>query len=198
MFGHFQRVFYNACMVLLGQMKRCFFVGLLSVTVVSGVSAENSKEKKEGSVPQGQYKGVVPGVSEVPAHVAKPGRPVKATWPGFQMRKDGSSRLFLQLTGPTDTNLLQTNAGFDVHIKSAKIQGKNTRRKLDTRFFDTPMVEARLVKKKNDLYLKVIEREKVMPKLSTELNKEGYYYLYLDFPKFESKSNDAPSATTKK
>lgn len=130
------------------------------------------------------YEGVVPGKAEQPAHLlGKPGEtPVRVTWPGFQMLPDGRSRIFIQMTGLVSHQVSRTNRRVDVRLKNAKLPGSNNKRRLITRYFNTPVLETRLRARKGDVVVSLQLREAIEPVVSSETGPSGYRFLYLTFP----------------
>lgn len=142
---------------------------------------EQTGELKEH--PRGTYTGVLPGGDQPPAIPIKPGEGKCAiTWPGFQMRPDGSSRVFIQSTRPlTVTSEVKGNR-IVVDLAKADIVGDNTRLPLETRFFNTPVTRATILRTAKLTQLVLDMRANVQPKISSERASSGFHFLYLDFP----------------
>lgn len=130
----------------------------------------------------GDYQGVTPGRGHAPPRApAGEGRPV-ATWPGFQIRPDGSSRFFVQVTTPVETRLSADGEEVSVTLQNATVHLWNNHRPLVTRFFNTPVNVARLVRRGRHAVLRLNLRSSVTPTVTTEQADNGYYYVYVDFP----------------
>lgn len=145
--------------------------------------------------PRGHYVGVKPGGKELPAVGTVAGSlPAVVTWPGFQMRKDGGSRVFLQLSAPVDVAYETRPDKVILDLQGARIAGRNNRHHLDTRFFNTPVLRATLKRDKGVTTLEVALRSPAQPRISNQPSKSGYHFLYIDFPKGDYLPKAAPKA----
>jgi hypothetical protein len=92
---------------------------------------------------EGEYGGVIPGQPREPsARPARPRRPPPKgtlTWIGFEA-KDGGAQVFFQSVAPFEVRQHLEGSTLVVHL-SLKRLGRNTWRRLDTRFFDNPLLE---------------------------------------------------------
>jgi len=85
--------------------------------------------------PPGSYEGVKPGGSEAPPVKATPNAtPTQITWPGFQMRADGGSRVFIQSTAALTTSVSQKGNLLLIDLGPAKVSGETNQFALYTRF----------------------------------------------------------------
>jgi len=107
------------------------------------------------------------------------------TWPGFLMLEDGSSRLFLQTTGPLKIKTLEKKGELHIVLKKTKIYLSNNKNPLVTKFFNTPIETARLKKSGKNAVLIVTWKEKTPYKLSQTTDEDGYHYIFIDFPQGE-------------
>jgi hypothetical protein len=158
---------------------------------------DESGELKEH--PRGSYTGVAPGGDQPPALPAKPGEGRTAiTWPGFQMRPDGTSRFFIQSTKPLVVNTDVRATKIVVDLARADIVGDNTRLPLETRFFNTPVTRATVVRTDKSTQLVLELRAPAQPQITSEQAKSGFYFLYLDFPagQFLPTAETKPSASS--
>lgn len=131
----------------------------------------------------GEYAGVKPGGEQLPAIPATPGaRPAAITWPGFQMRPDGSSRVFLQTTVPLTTQTENTGDQVIVELGAAQIAGQTNALPLDTRFFNTPVTKIHLKRVKGRVQLVLTMRAPATPTVTSERAASGFHFLYIDFP----------------
>lgn len=122
---------------------------------------------------------------------------LRVSWVGFQPRAGGSSRVFFQLNREaTYTQMVDKNV-LVVTIEGARYGSRNSRRKIETRFFDTAIhrittkrVRSRRARKgkparKGGIAFYIHFKNPVDAKqASAELKKsdsDGYYYLNLDF-----------------
>lgn len=143
----------------------------------------------------GSYAGVQPGSGSAPP-VAAPktdSRPM-ITWPGFQMRQDGTSRVFIQSTSQLTQVTTTGPAKFNVHLPGAKIAGNTNKLPLETRFFNTPVSRVNLEVQKDGVTLVLDLRADVSPVVSSERGPSGYYFLYIDLPKGEYVKTQPPVA----
>lgn len=135
----------------------------------------------------GSYAGVVPGTAkQAPpaAKAAKASNGPTITWPGFQMRPDGSSRVFIQSTAPLEPNVL-TTAGdkFELQLPRARVAAKTNRLPLDTRFFNTPVTKVSVSPASGGAVVQIELRAAVTPTVSSEPGPTGYFFTYIELPK---------------
>ncbi|MET0388393.1 MAG: hypothetical protein ABW321_20645 [Polyangiales bacterium] len=135
----------------------------------------------------GTYAGVAPGsASSRPPPAAKAAKARGATtitWPGFQMRPDGSSRVFIQSTAPLEPQPTAANGRYQLLLPGARIAADTNRLPLDTRFFNTPVTKVSLSAHARGATLQLDLRAEVTPQLSSERSDKGYYFTYIDLPK---------------
>jgi hypothetical protein len=130
------------------------------------------------------YVGVVPGRAQLPTHLrGRPGTtPTVVTWPGFQPRADGASRFFVQLTSQVTYEARAENGRFVVVLRGVRIPDRQTRRELDTRFFQTPVTRARLERRgRRDIAFVFDLRAAVTPMVSLDVGADGYAFLFVEF-----------------
>ena len=143
-----------------------------------------------GVHPVGAYGGVQPGVKR--AKVYKDRRPVRnraarkkvLRWVGFQSKGSGS-RIFVQLTGDVEYSQRVTGPRLIVSLAGARLGGRNARRALDTRFFDTAVSRAvaKRVRRAVELHI-TFKNPADAREASASLEKndtDGFTYLFLDF-----------------
>ena len=138
------------------------------------------------------YGGVTPGESTS----RKPRRPGRLTWVGFQVKDDGTSTLFVQLTSEVPFTQEVAGGKLVVTLEGARYGNSNVRRRLDTRFFETALqqVTSRPVSKRRARGDQPARPAGVALTISfknpedarearAELRQEedGYHYLYLRF-----------------
>jgi len=144
----------------------------------------------------GSYMGVAPGAAGVPPRAAgnRPvhaggtgtgagkAKPVTITWPGFQMRADGSSRVFIQSTAPIAPQATAVTGKYQVRLPGARIAAATNRLPLDTRYFNTPATKVSLSVDQSGATLLIDLRGEVTPHVSSESDKTGYFFTYIDLP----------------
>lgn len=131
----------------------------------------------------GEYAGVRPGANNTPprARAARNARNTVVTWPGFEPR--GGGRFFVQTTGNIITEVHQSDGRVEVVLKNARTHLRNTRRWLETRFFNTPVRRARIERRgRNDLVFVFAMRQGSTPSVTTGTGEGGFQFLYVDFP----------------
>jgi hypothetical protein len=143
----------------------------------------------------GTYTGVAPGgtlAKDVSASITK--TPATITWPGFQMRADGTSRVFIQSTTPLSTQPSAAPGKFMVNLPGAHVLGGTNRLPLETRYFNTPVTRVMLNTNREGAQLILEMRADVSPQLSTERGTSGYYFTYIELPKGNFVSAEKPRA----
>jgi hypothetical protein len=138
----------------------------------------------------GTYAGVVPGSGHVAPAAARAERAAKGgptiTWPGFQMRPDGSSRVFIQSTAPLEPKVLTADNGkIEIELPRARVAERTNRLPLDTRFFNTPVTKVSVSAARSGTVVQLELRTPVTPQISSEAGAAGYFFTYIELPKGE-------------
>ncbi len=153
------------------------------ITIVCAIvlAAASTVAADDGS---SNYRGVVPGAGHAPPRAAAmKGSAVLLTWPGFQPKADGSSRFFLQTSQPVETEQKASKNRFELLLRRTRVHLGNTLRPLVTRHFETPVVRAKVKRRGRKGTAIVFDlREEVTPTISHAVEKDGYHYVYIDFP----------------
>ncbi|MGF1466192.1 MAG: hypothetical protein ACFCGT_08655 [Sandaracinaceae bacterium] len=137
--------------------------------------------------PVGAYAGVQPGGAQPPPAVDRLARrsargPTQiVTWPGFAMLPDGSSRFFVQMTAPVTPTAEVQGSRLVVRLPRTRVHVRNSTRWLETRFFNTPVLRARLVRRGRDTAL-VLHLRAPTPHQVRRATGGGFHYVYVDFP----------------
>ncbi len=137
--------------------------------------------------PLTEYGGVTPGRGNPPPAMGRiarrRGRAARATivtWPGFQMQPGGGSRFFVQTNSAVAAQLATSDGRVEIVFPNTAIHLGNSRRYLETAFFETPVVRAHLERRRNDMVLVMQMRANVVPQIST--GTEGTFtFTYIDF-----------------
>jgi hypothetical protein len=144
--------------------------------------------------PLSQYGGVTPGHPNPPPRVetlrargharggaahAHPNEII--AWPGFQMQPSGGSRFFVQTTGPVTTEVHASEGRVEIVFHDTAVHLANSRRWLETQFFETPVVRARLERRRRDMVFVMQLRAAATPMLSTGTDPSGFTFTYIDF-----------------
>jgi hypothetical protein len=163
--------------------------GLVTASATSGGAQTQQDWREAGgaaepfTLEQG-YHGTRPGdgnrLPRVEELRGKPGGWV--TWPGFLMREDGGSRVFLQTTRPLQYRRSAGKLRFTLHFEDAKVHLNNNRNPLVTAFFNTPVKRAWLKRRGKNVDL-VVELKQAAAEAVTQFSdNDGYHYLFIDFP----------------
>jgi hypothetical protein len=138
--------------------------------------------------PISEYSGVTPGVSHPPPRAgrlaSRRGARARAeiiTWPGFQAQTGGGSRFFVETTGPVTTEIHASEGRVEIVFHETTVHLSNSRRWLETQFFETPVVRARLERRRRDMVLVMQMRAAVTPTISQSTDANGYHFTYIDF-----------------
>ncbi len=115
------------------------------------------------------------------------------TWPGFQMLESGGSRFFVQTTGPVSTQVRVSPGRIEVMFPNTTIHLRNSSRWLETRFFDTPVIRARLERRGRDMVFVMQMRADLTPRISTN-EAGGFVYTSIDFERGHFLPLTEPSA----
>src|SRR5690606_37793750 len=104
------------------------------------------------------------------------------TSPGFTPLGDGGSRFFVQTTDPIVPEVRVEEGRVVILFRHTTVHVRNSTRWLETRFFDTPVVRARLERRRRDMAFVLHMRAPAVPRVSTEASPDGaFHYVYVDF-----------------
>jgi hypothetical protein len=166
-------------------------VRALVLATILGASASAAAQQVVHK--EGEYTGVVPG--KVPE--ASGGKPEKRravgkatlSWLGFAA-KDGGAEVFFQSPTKFEVNQRMEGQVLVVQLAGLTRQVTNTRRPVDTRFFDNPLARITAQPKRTGKRGRAIEVRVVFknPKdarqgaVRTTTEADGLFYAYLSFP----------------
>jgi hypothetical protein len=137
---------------------------------------------------EGDYGGVAPGTNQDPRTRPKQAA-IKGTlsWLGFAS-KDGGAEVFFQSAAAFEIDQRVDGGVLSVRLRGLTKQVANTRRAIDTRFFDNPLarISAKVVKGKTPgidvrITFKNAKDAKVGT-MRTATEADGFFYVYLSFP----------------
>ena len=137
---------------------------------------------------EGDYSGVTPGVDQAKRNRPKPPTSKGSlSWLGFAS-KNGGAEVFFQSAAAFEIDQRVDGGVLSVRLLGLTKQVHNTRRPIDTRFFDNPLarITAKVVKGKTPgidvrITFKNAKDAKVgTMRMATEA--DGLFYLYLSFP----------------
>jgi len=83
--------------------------------------------------------------------------------PAFQMLRDGSSKVYVQVHGVPKVTQITTRSGVTFVLSDSRVPINNNRHALLTNHFNTPVADARLAQFHNDVHLRVDLRANVEP-----------------------------------
>ena len=155
-------------------------VGAASLLFASSTQAQVDTETEGAKTP---YSGVTPQGGDPPTMPAPPPGFNYVTWPGFRTFSDGSSSVFLQLTGPVTYKTVKRGRRILITMEKVKVPLRNNFRRVITRHFkDTPVSKFRLRKLKKDrIRLEVSLRRGSKHTISMK-SAGRYQFLVVTFP----------------
>lgn len=167
----------------------------------SPVVAPSPLEQSMEAVPTpstGQkYDGVVPGAARKNPLPAAPKVGAYLVWTGFQMTATGS-RVFLQTTEPVQFDIDEGHPGksgkstLAVRLEGCRIYMANNRRRIDTRYFATPVAGVSAKQKGRSVEVRIALREVASAVPHSEPGPDGTQFVVLDFP--PGKATPEPTA----
>jgi hypothetical protein len=106
-----------------------------------------------------------------------------ANAPAFQMLRDGSSKLYLQVHGVPKVSQVTTRGGVTYVLSNCAVPIHNNRHALLTNHFNTPVSDARLRPFQHDVHFRIDLRANVIPKARlVELEPGKVVMLEVTFP----------------
>ena len=191
-------------------MKRSVRLLLVSSALAAALSFTVFAQEGEGTAfvapsrSVGDYAGVKPGSNNPPPRVARINkarskntgrRATLLTWPGFEQRGSNGSRFFLQVSSLIVTEQSTGENRFELILRNASTHVRNTRRWLETRYFNTPVTRARVERRgRRDLAVVFHLRANVTPQVSTGPGAGGFHFIFIDFPAGDYGPQDARAA----
>lgn len=134
--------------------------------------------------PVGFYSGVSVQGNHVPPLPAKElgTAPAVMTWTGFERVGEGS-RVFFQLSSAIEHEVSEAQDGLVLRIrmKNTRVNVKNNRRRLDLRYFKTPVSEVRIKHKGRDTIATISLKRAEAPRVELTQGKAGYTLLIVEF-----------------
>ena len=132
--------------------------------------------------PGGFYSGVSTRGNQVPPIPPADfkSRPALMTWAGFERAPEGS-RVYFQLNGPVQHEMHQDGLVLKVRMRNTKVNVKNNARRLDTRYFETPVREVRVRRVGKDTEATIELKRAASPTVQLVDGKGGYKLLTVQF-----------------
>lgn len=135
--------------------------------------------------PVGFYSGVSVQGNHVPPLPAKSmgSTPAEMTWTGFERTQTGGSRLFLQLNASPQFEQKPTKDGLvlRVRLRNTKVNVRNNRRRLDLRYFKTPMRSVKVRHRGRDTIVTITLKRAATPTVQIVDGKAGYKLMMIEF-----------------
>ncbi len=134
------------------------------------------------SAVSGDYSGVTPGLPRMPRiWLPRAARNhCYISWTGFQLLPRGS-RLFLQFNRRPSYELVRKPGQLLIELKGCRPAHSNTLRPLDTRWFDTPVLRARLHHRRRGSSREVVRLKRAATPHLRVVRLQGWYYLFITF-----------------
>ncbi len=111
----------------------------------------------------------------------------QATYPGFRMKKDGTSEVWVQISQKVTVTPSIAAGHATFVLTGVEVGVRNNRNPLITEYFDTPLAQARLRRDKAGAQLVLVLREAVQPTQRIVDGPAGTMILYIDLPKATKK-----------
>lgn len=133
--------------------------------------------------PIGFYQGVSVTGDNLPPHVAKElgVMPAVLTWSGFE-RTANSSRVFFQLSAAVAYELTAQGMLVSITLPNTSSSVRNNIRRLDTRYFRTPVTTVTMKRRGADMVVSLMLRREAAPEVTMVDGEHGYKVLILEFP----------------
>ncbi|WP_146157722.1 hypothetical protein [Enhygromyxa salina] len=143
--------------------------------------------------PIGYYQGVSLGGGNLPpfAPTEVGGASAVLTWTGFE-RGDASSRVFFQLSAMVEPDVTTDSARVTIKLPRTSVKIRNNRRKLITKFFNTPVNEVKVNRAGKDVLVVLDLRWEVTPTWRFEAGNNGYTVLVVEFPDSPNQTPSVP------
>jgi hypothetical protein len=159
------------------------------------VSVSPAPDRKAGAAsptPGQKYDGVAPGAPGRNPLPSAPDGGAYLVWTGFQMTATGS-QVFLQTTRAVEFDRGRSSRSTMAFLlRGCRIHMANNRRKIDTRYFATPVSSVSARQKGHDVEVRIALRETAATDPRNQAGPDGTQFVVLDFP--PGKAAPDPSA----
>jgi hypothetical protein len=165
--------------------------------IVAPSPLEQSMEATPAPAGPQKYDGVVPGAAAKNPLPRIPKAGVHLVWTGFQMTPTGS-RVFLQTTQTVQFSLDEGRPSkkgksiLSVRLPGCRIFMNNNRRRIDTRYFATPVSGVSARQKGRDVEVRITLREVASAVPHSEAGPDGTQFVVLDFPPGKATPEPSP------
>jgi hypothetical protein len=126
----------------------------------------------------GRFSVVPSAASAAPVPWPK-GGPARLVWTGFQAA-GGAARLFVQTTAEVGLDVRHADGGLVVTLRRCRVHMRNNSRRLDTRFFATPVQEVSVHQRGRDVRLEVAVKGAASPTPHREPGPNGTQFWIID------------------
>lgn len=145
---------------------------------------EAAEETPPNLVLNESYHGTTPGTGNTLPRIeeikTKTGNWI--TWPGFLMRPDGGSRIFIQTTRALEYNRDKKRSRITLKFEQTHVHLSNNRNPLVTIHFNTPVRRAYLKRRMKSVELVMELKVDSEATITQFADGDGYHYLFVDFP----------------
>ncbi len=185
----------------MGHLKSITLVSLIAVATIaishfaSAQSVDDWRKAKNADQPKFKlvqsYNGTTPGTGNTlpKAEELKSMEGSWITWPGFMMKTDGGSRIFLQTTDPLKFTKKISGKKIVITFKKTQIYLSNNKNPLVTKNFNTPLLRASLKKHRKHAQLILQLKQKTDINIMQVSIEDGYNYIFIDFPAGQYSTN---------
>ncbi len=132
--------------------------------------------------PVGFYSGVSVQGNHVPPLPAKQvgAPPTVMTWTGFERAPQGS-RVFFQLSDSAVHSVEHKGQTIKIRLRNTKVNVRNNMRRLDLRYFRTPVREVKVKRRGRDTVATILLKHTASPQVEIIDGKAGYKLLVVQF-----------------
>jgi hypothetical protein len=184
-------------------VKTSLTIGLWLTFAAGSAHAEAIQDERleEPAPPPGAgaYRGLTGPEARNPLPQPK-SEPPRLVWTGFKMAGD-RSEIFLQTTRPvvhelgTPGKAAGSRPGSLVLLlRNCRIHLRNNARKIDTRFFATPVEGVSARQRKKDVELRIALKDAAVPEIRVQEGPDGSHFVVVSFPPGRAASAALPAA----
>ncbi len=165
-------------------------MNIANVASLAGLSlfvAQVASAQDEPPLPApGPYQGVVPGTGARNPLPHPRSDPPRLIWTGFKMAGE-RSEIFLQTTRPVTHELGPAGkvapkpGALSVVLRNCRIHLKNNARRIDTRFFATPVQGVSARQRRRDVEISIALKDAAAPDVRVDPGPDGTQFVVLSF-----------------
>lgn len=153
---------------------------LVVITLLLGVTVSLASAAQQGDP---GYDGVKPGTDNKPPGPDVAGKGRFVTFPGFELMKNGRSRVFVQTSVRIEPVITQVSGRFEIILPNTKVHIRNNRRPLETEHFATPLRRASVVQRKADAVLVLEMKQRVdSVQVHVQPGEDDYFFVFVELP----------------